>query len=116
MLRSFKFFAFLAVCILLLTTVSLAQDDGLKLTGWPYQVDVVTENLGRFTEQSGHDAVFLPFPSNEYRDKMVASCIVLDYNGTVSNEQKDELWHRFYTLAPQRQRQPAEKYNIVKRA
>jgi multiple sugar transport system substrate-binding protein len=75
MLRSFRLFAFLSVCILLLTTTALAQDDGLKLTGWPYEVDVVTENLGRFTDQSGHDAVFLPFPSNEYHDKMVASFV-----------------------------------------
>ena len=75
MLRSFKFFTFLSVCILIFAGTALAQDDGLKLTGWPYQVDVVTENLGRFTEQSGNDAVFLPFPSNEYHDKMVASFV-----------------------------------------
>ena len=75
MQRSFKFFALLTVIILLLTTTALAQDEGLKLTGWPYEVDVVTENLGRFTEQTDHDAVFLPFPSNEYHDKMVASFV-----------------------------------------
>ncbi len=63
------------LCIAVIAGGALAQDDGLKLTGWPYQVDVVTENLGRFTDQSGHDAVFLPFPSNEYRDKMVASFV-----------------------------------------
>jgi len=60
-----------ALCV----SIASAQDDGLKLTGWPYQVDVVTENLGRFTEQSGWGAEFLPFPSNEYRDKMVASFV-----------------------------------------
>lgn len=46
----------------------------------------------------------------------VTSCIVLDYTGTISNEQKDELWDRYFTLAPQRQRLPAEQYRIVKRA
>ena len=75
MQRSFKFLALLTVIILLLTTTALAQDEGLKLTGWPYEVDVVTENLGRFTEQTDHAAVFLPFPSNEYHDKMVASFV-----------------------------------------
>ena len=68
-------FLLLSVLSLLVGGVALAQDDGLKLTGWPYEVDVVTENLGRFTDQTGHGAVFLPFPSNEYRDKMVASFV-----------------------------------------
>ncbi len=75
MLSSKKLIVLLALFMLLIGSVALAQDDGLKLTGWPYEVDVVTENLGRFTDQSGHDAVFLPFPSNEYRDKMVASFV-----------------------------------------
>ncbi|MDE2650174.1 MAG: extracellular solute-binding protein [Chloroflexota bacterium] len=65
----------LALFTLLIGSAAMAQDDGLKLTGWPYQVDVVTENLGRFTDQYGWDAEFLPFPSNEYRDKMVASFV-----------------------------------------
>ncbi|MDE2855162.1 MAG: extracellular solute-binding protein [Chloroflexota bacterium] len=65
----------LLLCVLLIAGGALAQDDGLKLTGWPYQVDVVTENLGRFTDQYGWGAEFLPFPSNEYRDKMVASFV-----------------------------------------
>ena len=75
MLHSKKLFGIFAVFILLLAGNALAQDDDLKLTGWPYQVDVVTENLGRFTEQYGVDAAFLPFPSNEYHDKMVASFV-----------------------------------------
>ncbi len=75
MLRSMKFFALLTLFVLLFSTTIFAQDEGLKLTGWPYEVDVVTENLGRFTEQTGNDAVFLPFPSNEYHDKMVASFV-----------------------------------------
>ena len=74
MLSSKKLIALLALLSLLLGSTALAQD-GLKLTGWPYQVDVVTENLGRFTDQSGHPAEFLPFPSNEYKDKMVASFV-----------------------------------------
>ena len=52
-------------------TVSANTD--VELTGWPYQVDVVRENLGRFTSQSGLTATFNPFPSNEYHTKMVAS-------------------------------------------
>lgn len=75
MLRSLKLIALLAIPLLLFSGIAMAQDDGLKLTGWPYEVDVVTENLGRFTDQTGHGAVFLPFPSNEYRDKMVASFV-----------------------------------------
>ena len=74
MYRSKTLFLLLSILILLVGG-AFAQDDGLKLTGWPYEVDVVTENLGRFTDQSGHDAVFLPFPSNEYHDKMVASFV-----------------------------------------
>ncbi|MCE2472585.1 MAG: hypothetical protein J4G18_11950, partial [Anaerolineae bacterium] len=73
MLRSHKLLVLLLVLALLVSATVSAQDDGLKLTGWPYEVDVVTENLGRFTDQSGHGAEFLPFPSNEYHDKMVAS-------------------------------------------
>ena len=52
---------------------ALAKDTDVELTGWPYQVDVVRENLGRFTSQSGLSATFNPFPSNEYHTKMVAS-------------------------------------------
>ena len=33
-----------------------------------------------------------------------------------SSEWKDVLWGRFYTGAPERQRQSVERYNIVKRA
>ncbi len=43
-------------------------------------------------------------------------CIVSDYNGVLSYSQKDALWDRYFTLAPQRLRQPAELYKIVKRA
>lgn len=75
MLSSKKLIVLLALFALLIGSAAMAQDDGLKLTGWPYQVDVVTENLGRFTEQYGWGAEFLPFPSNEYRDKMVASFV-----------------------------------------
>ena len=74
MLRSKLILLSLIFC-LLMAPGALAQDDGLKLTGWPYQVDVVSENLGRFTDQYGHGAEFLPFPSNEYHDKMVASFV-----------------------------------------
>ena len=73
--KSFAFLIVLAALALLLVGSVAAQDDGLKLTGWPYQVDVVTENLGRFTDQYDVGAEFLPFPSNEYHDKMVASFV-----------------------------------------
>ncbi len=49
-------------------------------------------------------------------EKLRPSCIVSDYNGVLSYSQKDALWDRYFTLAPQRQRQPAELYKIVKRA
>ena len=52
---------------------NVARSTDVELTGWPYQVDVVRENLGRFTSQSGLSATFNPFPSNEYHTKMVAS-------------------------------------------
>ena len=52
---------------------AVAKDTDVELTGWPYQVDVVRENLGRFTSQSGLSATFNPFPSNEYHTKMVSS-------------------------------------------
>ena len=66
------------ITILLIASFSflgtaLAKDADVELTGWPYQVDVVRENLGRFTSQSGLSATFNPFPSNEYHTKMVAS-------------------------------------------
>jgi ABC-type glycerol-3-phosphate transport system substrate-binding protein len=52
-----------------------AQSADVELTGWPYQVDVVRENLDRFTSQSGLSATFNPFPSNEYHTKMVSSFV-----------------------------------------
>ncbi len=48
--------------------------------------------------------------------QLLARCIVSDYNGVLSYSQKDALWDRYFTLAPQRLRQPAELYKIVKRA
>ena len=67
---------FLSLCItasLLMLGNNVARSTDVELTGWPYQVDVVRENLGRFTSQSGLSATFNPFPSNEYHTKMVAS-------------------------------------------
>ena len=67
---------FLTLCItasLLMLGNNVARSTDVELTGWPYQVDVVRENLGRFTSQSGLSATFNPFPSNEYHTKMVAS-------------------------------------------
>ena len=36
-----------------------AQATDVELTGWSYQVDVVRENLGRFTSQSGLSATLI---------------------------------------------------------
>jgi multiple sugar transport system substrate-binding protein len=80
MISTKKLFVLFAVFLLSIVGTVFAQD-GLKLTGWPYEVDVVTENLGRFTEQYSVDAEFLPLPSNEYHDKMVASFVAgTDYD------------------------------------
>ena len=63
---------FLVVSCILFSSAA-AQD--LQLTGWPYEVDVVRENLVRFGEQYELEATFDPFPSNEYHDKMVSSFV-----------------------------------------
>ena len=68
-----KTITFLFIASFFFLGTALAKDTDVELTGWPYQVDVVRENLGRFTSQSGLSATFNPFPSNEYHTKMVAS-------------------------------------------
>ena len=68
-----KSIAFLFIASFCFLGTALAKDTDVELTGWPYQVDVVKENLGRFSSQSGLSATFNPFPSNEYHTKMVAS-------------------------------------------
>ena len=68
-----KTITFLYIASFCFLGTALAKDTDVELTGWPYQVDVVRENLGRFTSQSGLSATFNPFPSNEYHTKMVAS-------------------------------------------
>jgi len=68
-----KTIIFLYIASFCFLGTALAKDTDVELTGWPYQVDVVRENLGRFTSQSGLSATFNPFPSNEYHTKMVAS-------------------------------------------
>ena len=68
-----KTIAFLFIASFCFLGTALAKDTDVELTGWPYQVDVVRENLGRFSSQSGLSATFNPFPSNEYHTKMVAS-------------------------------------------
>ena len=46
---------------------NVARSNDVELTGWPYQVDVVRETLGRFTSQSGLSAS-LPMVSNYMAD------------------------------------------------
>jgi hypothetical protein len=44
-------------------------------------------------------------------------CLVPTFDGAYFSErEKEALWDRFYTGAPQRQRRSVERYNIVKRA
>src|SRR5271168_362732 len=44
-------------------------------------------------------------------------CLVPVFDGAYfSDPQKEALWDKFYTGAPQRQRRSVERYNIVKRA
>jgi len=65
-------FALLGGITLTVFLVGTIHAKGLKMTGWPYQPDTVTENLGVFTAQSGIGAEFLPIPSDSYHDKMVS--------------------------------------------
>lgn len=60
---------------LLLLGQGTVQAVTLRLTGWPYQVDTVNENLKVFKQQTGIEAVFVPFPSDQYRDRLVASFV-----------------------------------------
>jgi hypothetical protein len=44
-------------------------------------------------------------------------CLIPGFDGALfSSAWRDALWAKFYTAAPQRQRQSVERYNIVKRA
>jgi len=44
-------------------------------------------------------------------------CLVPAFDGAYFSErEKEALWDRFYTGAPQRQRRSVERYSIVKRA
>jgi hypothetical protein len=44
-------------------------------------------------------------------------CLVPAFDGAYFSErEKEALWDRFFTEAPQRQRRSVERYNIVKRA
>lgn len=63
----------LSLGVILLLGIGQAQD--LQLTGWPYEVDTVNDNLSRFEEQTGMSAVFEPFPSDNYHDKMVTAFV-----------------------------------------
>ena len=63
----------LLIGFLSLLTLTFAQT--LELTGWPYEVDTVNDNLQRFEEQTGMEAAFSPFPSDNYHDRMVSSFV-----------------------------------------
>jgi hypothetical protein len=50
-------------------------------------------------------------------DVLCSSCLVPALDGAYFSErEKEALWDRLYTGAPQRQRRSVERYNIVKRA
>jgi len=52
-----------------------------------------------------------------YVDQGYTRCLVPAFDGASSMPGwKDALWDRFYTGAPERQRQSVERYSIVKRA
>ncbi|BAS28059.1 ABC transporter substrate-binding protein [Limnochorda pilosa] len=61
--------------VLLASSLTASAQVTLRVTGWPYEVDVVNENLQRFQQQTGISALFTPFPSDNYRDRMVASFV-----------------------------------------
>src|SRR5882672_1459485 len=49
--------------------------------------------------------------------RSLARCLIPGFDGALfSREWKDALWDKFFTAAPQRQRQSVEQYKIVKRA
>ena len=48
---------------------------GLKLAGWPYEVDTINENLAEFEKQYGVAAQFESIPSDAYHDKLIVSFI-----------------------------------------
>src|SRR5271170_4527404 len=51
------------------------------------------------------------------REFFVPRCLVAVFDGAYfSDPQKEALWDKFYTGAPQRQRRSVERYTIVKRA
>jgi multiple sugar transport system substrate-binding protein len=64
--------ALLGLITLTTFAVSTIYAKDLKMTGWPYKPDTVTENLGVFKTQSGISSKFLPIPSDSYHDKMVS--------------------------------------------
>ena len=65
-------YTILGLIILTAFSVSTINAKDLKMTGWPYKPDTVTENLGVFKSQTGINAKFLPIPSDSYHDKMVS--------------------------------------------
>lgn len=51
------------------------------------------------------------------RRQVETRCLIPVFDGAISARQwRDSLWDKFYTGAPQRQRQSVERYNIVKKA
>ncbi|ANP89307.1 RiPP maturation radical SAM C-methyltransferase [Rhizobium leguminosarum] len=59
----------------------------------------------------------LNYDSEQRLDPLLTNCLVPAFDGALfSLEWREALWARFYTGAPQRQRQSVEQYKIVKRA
>ncbi len=80
------------------------------LTHWTEHPQRQCRDLGR---KSWNDA---GYAAEELIAKL-ARCLVPAFDGAYFSErEKEALWDRFYTEAPQRQRRSVEQYNIVKRA
>ena len=59
----------------------------------------------------------IPPAKTEENYYAMMDCLVPAFGGAVlSPEWKEALWDKFFTAAPQRQRQSVEQYKIVKRA
>src|ERR1700691_4723782 len=67
------------------------------------------DRLGLYRQRDG--------PALQRQGPARARCLIPGFDGALfSREWKDALWDRFFTAAPQRQRQSVEQYKIVKRA
>ena len=77
------------------------------------------KNLNEKTTSYLFGEYFAKLGGDEYAQEIsnLIRCLVPAFDGAYFSErEKEALWDRFYTGAPQRQRRSVERYNIVKRA